>query len=51
MSVKNQIKGLLQFIQKATPIGGIELYQKDSNNEWELKSLDSDNKVKTSKCS
>lgn len=50
MSVKNQIKGLLQFINETTP-GGIELYQKNNNNEWELKHLDSDNKVLTSKCS
>lgn len=50
MSVKNQIKGLLQFIQKTSTDNGIELYQRNNNNQWELKYLDSNNKVKTSKC-
>jgi hypothetical protein len=51
MSVKDQIKGLLQFINETTPDGGIELYQINNNNEWELKQLDDNNKVKSIKCS
>jgi hypothetical protein len=50
MSVTKQIEGLLQFINETTPDGGIELYQMNNNNEWELKQLDDNNKVKSIKC-
>lgn len=45
---EKQLKKLLSFIQKNS-LGGIEIYQKTSSNEWEKKYLEQ-NKLKTKKC-